>query len=163
MPNGPKNEFQVDVNRSWFAQAVLTSIAADRGTQGHDTHREPHGGWQCVPAPWPLRLMGRRRRDKAGMWSLVQSIALMVACAFILWPDPSCAQDRCTDGRTASGQCVNAPLAHGARQAAIIFSQPKISQTAFPVLPSADATYRYPNQLIPDPLKPASTGIPAGN
>ena len=34
-------------------------------------------------------------------------------------------------------------------QAAVIFSQPKISLTAYPVLPSADRLYRYPNQLNP--------------
>ena len=44
------------------------------------------------------------------------------------------------------------------REVAIIFSQPKISQTAFPVLPSGDRAYRYPNQLIPDPLKPSPIG-----
>jgi hypothetical protein len=43
------------------------------------------------------------------------------------------------------------------RQTGIIFSQPKLSFTAYPVLPSSDWLYRYPNQLIPDPLKPAPT------
>jgi hypothetical protein len=38
------------------------------------------------------------------------------------------------------------------RQATVIFSQPKISYTAFPVLPNADTIYHYPHQLIPDPL-----------
>jgi hypothetical protein len=50
---------------------------------------------------------------------------------------------------------VNPLLAAGMRQIGIIFSQPKISQTAYPVLPSADRRFRYPNQLIPDPLRPA--------
>jgi hypothetical protein len=46
-------------------------------------------------------------------------------------------------------------VAYRLRQQSIIFSQPKISQTAFPVLPADDLLYRYPHQLIPTPLKPA--------
>jgi hypothetical protein len=42
----------------------------------------------------------------------------------------------------------------------IIFSQPKLSYTAYPVLPSSDGLYRYPNQLNPDPLKPSRTTGP---
>jgi hypothetical protein len=59
-------------------------------------------------------------------------------------------QVRCGAGRTASDACVETDLLTVARQTAVIFSQPKISHTAFPVLPSADRAYRYPNQLIPD-------------
>lgn len=44
-------------------------------------------------------------------------------------------------------------MARSALQAAVIFSQPKISYTAYPVLPSADRLYRYPNQLMPDQLR----------
>jgi hypothetical protein len=65
------------------------------------------------------------------------------------------AQVKCPEGKTLQGECVNMALATSMRQSAIIFSQPKISQTAFPILPSADRLYRYPNQLIPTPLKPA--------
>jgi hypothetical protein len=72
----------------------------------------------------------------------------------------STAQERCPEGRAVGGACVNPLLVAGMREVAIIFSQPKISQTAFPVLPSADRAYRYPNQLIPDPLKPAPTAGP---
>ncbi len=68
------------------------------------------------------------------------------------------AQDTCADGRAADGTCVNGPLANLMRQNAIIFSQPLISYTAYPMLPSGDWTYRYPNQLIPNPLPPSSTG-----
>jgi hypothetical protein len=81
-------------------------------------------------------------------------------------------QVRCPEGRTAGGQCVNAALADAMRQIAIIFSQPKLSQTAYPVLPSdqlhpgdpirplGDRYFRYPNQLNPDPLKPSRTIAP---
>jgi hypothetical protein len=76
------------------------------------------------------------------------------------WSD---AQAACGEGKTTGGQCVNSGLAETARQAAIIFSQPKISQTAYPVLPSSDANYRYPHQLTSVPLKPSATGVLAPN
>jgi hypothetical protein len=69
------------------------------------------------------------------------------------------AQVRCQEGRTASGQCVNPGLADTMRQSAVIFSQPKLSYTAFPILPADDRSYRYPNQLIPPPNAIAPTGI----
>jgi hypothetical protein len=68
------------------------------------------------------------------------------------------AQRICAEGRTAGGDCVNPVLAAGARQAAVIFSQPKISATAYPILPVLDRQYRYPNQLIPDQLKMTPIG-----
>lgn len=66
---------------------------------------------------------------------------------------------RCEEGRTLSGACVNPALGASMRQAAIIFSQPKLSYTAYPILPSDDRLYRYPYQLNPDPLLPAPTGF----
>jgi hypothetical protein len=65
------------------------------------------------------------------------------------------AQRACPDGRTASGQCINPLFADTMRQTAVIFSQPKISYTHYPVMPSVDWKYRYPNQLILDPLRPS--------
>jgi hypothetical protein len=85
---------------------------------------------------------------------------LMLACLLALWSDAASAQVRCKEGRLTKDLCANASLATAMREVAIIFSQPKISQTAFPVLPSADRAYRYPNQLIPDPLKPSPVGTP---
>jgi hypothetical protein len=70
------------------------------------------------------------------------------------------AQSACPDGRTASGQCINPLFADAMRQTAIIFSQPKISYTHYPVLPSLDWKYRYPNTLNPNPQLPSATGIP---
>ena len=49
-------------------------------------------------------------------------------------------------------------VAVAARQAAIIYTHPKISYTSFPVLPSDDSKYRYPNQLNPSPLQPSPIG-----
>jgi hypothetical protein len=67
---------------------------------------------------------------------------------------------RCDGGRTADGECVNRELTTSARQSSVIFSQPKISHTAFPVLPSVDNLFRYPHQLIPDQLPVTPTGTP---
>ena len=68
------------------------------------------------------------------------------------------AQSKCPEGRTATGQCVNPGLADSMRQAAVIYSQPKLSYTHYPVLPSLDWVFRYPNQLNPDPSPPSAMG-----
>jgi hypothetical protein len=64
-------------------------------------------------------------------------------------------QVRCAEGRAMNGKCVNPALAGSMRLTSVIYSQPKISQTAFPVLPVQDFEYRYPHSLIPNPLRPA--------
>lgn len=84
---------------------------------------------------------------------------LAILCSLTL-PGQATAQENCPEGRTANGACVNPLLGGLMREVAIIFSQPKISETAYPVLPSQDRSYRYPNQLNPDPLKPAPTAGP---
>ena len=65
------------------------------------------------------------------------------------------AQVKCPEGKAFSGKCVNPALAASMRLTSVIYSQPKLSQTAFPVLPSGDLEFRYPHALIPNPLKPA--------
>lgn len=141
--------------RPWIANAIIGVVA-----QQDSCDRRARRGWQCAQAP-ALVLLFRRRTGGSGSWpSLACAGLLATACLMVLWPGAAGAQERCAEGRTASGQCVNAPLAENARLTAIIFAQPKISMTAFPVLPSGDANYRYPNQLIPDPLKPSATGTP---
>jgi hypothetical protein len=89
-------------------------------------------------------------------------IAAVVASSSwaLLTADVAGAQVYCPQGKTAGGQCVNAVLAQSMQQSANILAQPKLSETAYPVLPSADAQYRYPNQLNPSPLKPALTTGP---
>lgn len=84
--------------------------------------------------------------------------AALLAMAVSIAPGVAHAQRACPDGRTASGQCINPQFADAMRQTAIIFSQPKISYTHYPVLPSQDWKYRYPNSLNPDPLKPSPSG-----
>jgi hypothetical protein len=79
----------------------------------------------------------------------------LTACALAASANIAAAQTRCTEGRALDGTCVRPDFAQSMRQSAIIFAQPKISQQAFPILPIEDWFYRYPNQLIPDPSKPA--------
>ena len=84
------------------------------------------------------------------------SLVRFLLTAFImLLPGAVDAQVKCREGTTSNGECVNPVLAARMRQTAIIFSQPKLSQTTFPIMPAEDLRYRYPHQLIPDPLKPA--------
>ena len=79
---------------------------------------------------------------------------LATACGVFILATAANAQVRCPEGRTASGECVNPSLAVSARQAGLIFAQPQISYTAFPILPVDDWSYRYPDNLIPNELKP---------
>jgi hypothetical protein len=88
------------------------------------------------------------------MGRIVQAVAVASAASLALWCTPTSAQQHCPEGRTIGGACVNPPLATLMRQIGVIFSQPNISRTAYPVLPSGDRRYRYPNQLIPDPSRP---------
>jgi hypothetical protein len=80
---------------------------------------------------------------------------LIAASSLILSYGVLGAQVKCPEGKAFSGSCVNPALAASMRQTSIIYSQPKLSQTAFPVLPAGDLEYRYPHALIPNPLKPA--------
>ena len=89
-------------------------------------------------------------------------LGLLAASLLALSPIATNAQDKCPEGKTASGECVNPGFADNMRQAALIFAQPKISYTSFPVLPVQDWTYRYPNQLIPNPLRPSANGCGGG-
>lgn len=80
--------------------------------------------------------------------------------ALLLAPGPILAQAQCPEGKTATGECVNPGLAQALRQSAIIFAQPNISQTHYPVLPNDDFKFRYPNELNPNQLKPGTVGTP---
>jgi hypothetical protein len=78
--------------------------------------------------------------------------------AALIAPSSVQAQGACPGGRMASGQCINPLFADAMRQTTIVFSQPKISYSHYPVLPSLDWKYRYPSSLNPDPLKPSPSG-----
>lgn len=86
---------------------------------------------------------------------------LSVACAVVLLASTATAQARCPEGRTSSGTCVNPALAETTQQTAIIYAQPKLSYTAYPVLPTGDRLNRYPNELNPDPLRISPLGPPS--
>lgn len=95
------------------------------------------------------------------MTRIVQT-SLMLAVSFAFLPVSASAQVRCIAGVAANGDCANASLSVLARRTAVIFSQPKVSQTAYPVLPFADRYYRYPHQLNPNP-QPATPVGPGPN
>lgn len=66
------------------------------------------------------------------MTRMLQISALIVAGSMTLLPWIAQAQVRCAAGAAVNGDCVNEAMARSALQAAVIFSQPKISYTAFP-------------------------------
>jgi hypothetical protein len=86
----------------------------------------------------------------------------LIAVSLALLPTTALAQVKCIAGVGANGDCASPSLGALARRTAVIFSQPKISQTAYPVLPFADRLYRYPNQLNPNP-QPATPVGPGPN
>ena len=92
------------------------------------------------------------------MRHVLPAASLLAGSLLVMSIGAATAQNSCPEGRTAGGTCVDGPLAALMRQNAIIFSQPQLSHTAYPVLPSGDWSYRYPNQLIPNPLSPSPTG-----
>lgn len=108
-------------------------------------------------------LKGRLKPTKNRQWEDGMRRALVLAGGAVflaLLPVTAFAQATCPEGRTASGACVNSMLADSMRQISIITSQPLISYTHYPVLPSLDLIVRYPNQLNPNPLQPSAAGMP---
>jgi uncharacterized membrane protein YgcG len=87
-------------------------------------------------------------------------LSLLVSAASLtsLPHEEASAQTICAAGRAANGQCVNAAMATAAITTAVVFSQPKISFTAYPVLPASDRLYRWPHQLNPNQLVPTRVG-----
>ena len=71
--------------------------------------------------------------------TLIKTLAFVAGIA--AFAGEATAQGRCSEGRTASGECVNPGLARAQRQQSIILAQPKISLTAPLQLPSQDAFY----------------------
>lgn len=92
-------------------------------------------------------------------WGVLSALGLALVLSSV---GGAVAQATCPEGRTITGACVNPGLAASARQTAVIFSQPKISQTAYPVLPVDDRFFRYPNQLNPDQSRPSPAGVGPG-
>jgi len=95
--------------------------------------------------------MQRHRTILQGVVSVLATAGL-AGSMLLQMPADAQARVRCPEGKTASGECIDPGLGSATRQAAIVFSQPKLSETGFPLLPVDDWTYRYPNALINDPL-----------
>jgi len=92
------------------------------------------------------------------MTRFLQLCGVAATASSILLPLGASAQNNCTAGTAANGECVNASMAASVVQTAVIFSQSKISLTAYPVLPSLDRLYRYPNELNPSQLPRTPVG-----
>lgn len=92
------------------------------------------------------------------MTRFLQLCVVAATASSILIPLGASAQSNCAAGTAANGECVNAAMAASAIQTAVIFSQSKISLTAYPVLPSLDRLYRYPNELNPTQLPRTPVG-----
>lgn len=96
------------------------------------------------------------------MTRVLRVTGFIAICWATLLPSIAAAQVKCSAGNAINGGCVDESMAKSALQATVIFSQPKISFTAYPVLPSADRLFRYPNQLMPDQLRATPIGPPPG-
>ena len=79
------------------------------------------------------------------------ALLLLAALTLSLSTEMVLADEACPEGRTMMGECLNAGLSSTMRQNAIISSQPQLSQSAQPILPQADYTYRYPHALTTTP------------
>jgi hypothetical protein len=88
------------------------------------------------------------------------SAAILATAASVVLPGAAGAQSFCPEGFSPSGQCSNTTIPQVLQQIGIIFSHSQISQQHYPLLPNGDPHYRYPNQLIPNPLVPSHTGTP---
>jgi len=92
------------------------------------------------------------------MTRLVHLSLVLATTSLLFSPTGASAQRKCSAGLAANGNCANEAAARAAIRTAVIFSQPKISTTAYPVLPSSDRLYRYPNQLTTTPFIPPPVG-----
>lgn len=74
-------------------------------------------------------------------------IATYLSAAMLVTVASASAEKRCTEGRTASGACVNPHLARLMRHQSIVMTQPKLSFTAPLVMPDDDETVLPPRQI----------------
>jgi hypothetical protein len=72
-----------------------------------------------------------------------RTVTLTLATAMMVGALSSAtAQGRCPEGRAANGACAKPGLVQVARKSTVVDTQPKLSFTAPPVLPSEDYEYR---------------------
>jgi hypothetical protein len=95
----------------------------------------------------------RRQKEEPEQWELdmtyrahIAFAALAALSVLVTLPAGANASVRCLEHKTMSGRCIDPT--QSVRQDGMVFSQPKISQTAYPVLQSNDSRYRYPNNLL---------------
>lgn len=74
----------------------------------------------------------------------MRGIALIAALLAVATMESAGAQTHCPDGKTFTGACVRAELGESVRKQVFVSTQPKISYTAPPVLPSEDGIYAIP-------------------
>lgn len=74
-------------------------------------------------------------------------VALLMALAPVAAPRAQ-AQENCTEGKTASGKCINPHLARLMRHQSIRMTQPKLSYTAPLAMPGDKDAVEPPRQLI---------------
>lgn len=80
------------------------------------------------------------------------NIFKMSLCVLLLTSaslSPARADNACPgfEAKTASGGCVNPMLSASLRQRSILLSQQRISEQAFPILPSQDRVYPRPGEF----------------
>ncbi|MBX9826773.1 MAG: hypothetical protein K2Y27_17510 [Xanthobacteraceae bacterium] len=150
---------------SWAAAAIIRSVPGERDDTGAAHTGAYARQWQCALPSALVRGLSRARRPdrRLSAASLFHGAMLIALWSTLFGVVPSGAQARCAEGRTAGGLCANPALSQAMRQTAIIFSQPKISYTAYPVMPSEDARFRYPHELNPNPQQPSAVGTLAPN
>ncbi len=78
----------------------------------------------------------------AKTFSRVKTLALLLGCLFLA-AIPASARERCDEGRTRDGQCVNAEAAEMGRKDALLATQAKLSMTAPAVMPGDPDSGRY--------------------
>src|SRR5262245_29543708 len=92
------------------------------------------------------------------MTRVIHLFSVLATTSLLCLPVHAFAQRKCPSALAASGDSAHEAAARAAVRAAVIFSQPKMSTTAYPVLPSSDRLYRYPNQLTTTPFIPPPVG-----
>ena len=71
-------------------------------------------------------------------------VLLVALAALFAVGDPASAQRACPEGRTFSGECVKPGIGQAMHRQTQVYTQPKISYTAPPQLPSQDGEYFVP-------------------
>lgn len=90
----------------------------------------------------------------------IRIVGHIISMSALVWTaDAVFAQGACPAGRAADGSCVNVSMFNDQRESTMVYSQPKISSTHYPILPSGDWSLRYPNQLTINPpqISPANS------